>query len=248
MRFKILPILFLATFFSLSCSKDTETKTTTKYIGCSKNMEGQGECLRWMDRKIYFAFSNASQTDRNNEFQKGKVKEALNEIQELTSLGAGYFQYQEVDESLLNPIVEPGLSVNEYKSFILIWPDAVFNDFVVNNLGGNVPDPNAITVINSAYKRKFYIILRASCFVSAAACNAITETGLRALIARQMGFLLGLRPADCGTSPEGVMCASLPVDAQWSELNKQQWASSLDNNLETILNNPNFYDEYVPNN
>lgn len=240
-------LLILSLLFVTSCTKEGETKTETKYVGCTNVLENKGECIRWMDRKIYLAFSNAQQPDRNNEFQKSKVKEALLEIEDLTTLGQGYFQFQEVDESLLQPIIEPGLSPNQYRSFILVWPDAVFNDYVVNNLGGNVPDPNALSVINSAYKRKFYMIIRSSCFVSAAACNGITDAGLRALIARQVGFLLGLRPMDCAEEPNSVMCASLPVDAQWSELEKLRWASALNNNLEIILNNPNFYDEFVPN-
>lgn len=243
-------LLTILALVSISCSKesDEDKEVVTKYIGCSKALENQGDCIRWMDRKIYLAFSNAANPTRNNEFQKAKVKEALAEIEKNTILGTGYFQYQEVDESLLQPIVEPGLSPNQYKSFILVWPDDVFNNYVVNNLGGNVPDPNAITVINSAYKRKFFMILRASCFVSAASCNAITTPGLYALIARQMGLLTGISPVSCDTEPNNVMCSALPNDLQWNEQNRQRWFSTENNILEVILNNPNFYDEYVPSN
>ena len=242
------PLLTLLSLTLLvGCAKDDgEDTVITKYVGCSKALEGQGDCIRWMDRTVYFAFSNANNPNRNNEFQKAKVREALEEIEELTLLGRNYFDFKEVDEGLLNPIIEPGLSPSQYKSFILIWPDSEFNDFVVNQLGGNIPDPNAITVINSAYKRKFFMIFRASCFVSAATCNAISTPGLNALVARQMGLLTGIAPLSCDDEPENVMCADIPSDVQWSEINKQKWASTEDNILEVILNNPNFYDEYVP--
>lgn len=246
MKLKLfLALLTLGVLFG--CGKTEEDpEVITKYIGCTKALEGQGDCIRWMDRKIYFAFANSGTPLRNNEIHKGKVKEALKEIEENTLLGAGYFQYQEVDESLLQPIIEPGLSPNQYRSFILIWPDEDFNDYVVNNLGGNVPDPNAITVINSAYKRKFFMIIRASCFQSQAACNSITTPGLNALIARQLGLLTGISPVDCDEEPNNVMCSAFPTDAQWNEQNKQRWFSTENNILEVILNNSNFYDEYVP--
>ena len=202
---------------------------------------------RWMDRTLYFAYSNASYPERNNEFQKSKVKEAITEIQNKTSLGQGYFNFQEVDESVLTPSLTSTVSVSEFKSFILIWPDADFSDFVVNQLGGNIPDPNAVTVLNAAYKRKFYIIIKSSCFVSSSACNSITSsTGLRALIARQLGLMTGLVAKDCATSPDDVMCASLPKDTQWNPTNKEMWIAGFNNVLEAILNNPSFYKEYQP--
>lgn len=246
MKFFPTALILVLTLLTSACSKDDEKTIVTKYVGCSKSLEAQGECIRWMDRKIYLAFSNSSAPQRNNEFQKQKVKDALAEISLYSSLGAGYFTFEEVDESFLSPIIEPGLSVNEYKSFIVIYPDDVFNNFVVNEMGGSVPDFNAITVINSAYKRKFYIIIRASCFDSQAACNSITTPGLYALIARQLGFLVGLAPANCVNTPLNTMCADLPVDGQWSEVERTRFGAAINNNLEVILNNNNFYDEYVP--
>lgn len=246
-----LAFLIIFSLFISSCSENSDPEIVTKYVGCTKGLENQGQCIRWMDRTIYFAFSSGSEPQRNNEFQKAKIQEALDEIQDSTLLGPGYFNYAEVDESLLNPLIEPGLSENEYKSFVLIWPDAVFNDFVVNELGGNTPDPNALAVINAAYKRKFYMIMKASCFVSDAACNGISTTGLKALVARQLGLITGLSPKSsdfCEDTPGDVMCTEFPEDSQWDENNKLRWASSYNNLLETILNNPNFYDEFVPEN
>lgn len=251
-------ILFIAIisimFASCKPTADESAKTTTitKYVGCSAAAEGTGQCIRWMDRKIYLAFSTGANPNRNNEFQKQKIKDALqNEIGSNTILGRNYFTFTEVDESLLNPIIEVGLAQSEYRSFILIWDDASFNDFVVNQLGGNVPDLNAITVINSAFKRKFFMIFKASCFNSNATCNSITTNGINGLIARQFGLLTGLPPEKClnpldTTCPVKTMHPDLPSDNQWNDTNKSQWFAEFNNILELIYNNPNYYDEYVP--
>lgn len=203
---------------------------------------------RWMDREIYFAYSTGGSPNKNNEFQKVKVQDALKDIAKNSLfLGDGYFSFKEVDEAVLQPILEIGQSPNNYKSFVLIWPDADFNNFVVNSLGGIVPDQNGVAIINASYKRKFYMILKASCFTSSASCNGISTQGLQALIARQMGFLVGIPPqttAQCNSDPENVMCA-IPNNEQWNDNNKIRFLRSMDNQLETILNNPNYYDENV---
>ena len=220
--------------------------------GCQKSDPGvvykeYTPTYRWMDRQIYFAFSSGTVADRNNEFQKAKVQDALKEISLTSNLGENYFTFSEVDEAILQPIYIPGQQSNEHKSFILIWPDVDFNNFVVNTLGGSVPDNNAVTVVNAAYKRKFYMIIKASCFVSSAACNGITQNGLRALIARQMGSLVGMSiKQDCTADPVNTMCASLPNNDQWNDLNKLRFENSFNNSLEAVLNNINFYDEYTP--
>lgn len=233
---KKLLLFVFSVFLLVSCSEEKDKEIV--YVPYDP-------IYRWMDREVYFAYSSGSNPNRNNEFQKAKIQAALQEIQQLTNLGDNYFSFKEVDEAILQPIYDPGQSNTEYKSFILIWPDADFNDFIVNTLGGSVPDNNAVAVVNSAFKRKFYIIFKASCFTSSASCNSITENGLRALLARQIGLLVGM-PAlqECAGDPSNTMCASLPNNDQWNDLNKIRWVNSFNNSLETILNNPNFYDEY----
>lgn len=228
----LLPIMIL---FSTSCTQNTETVVYRDPV----------PVYRWMDRQIYLAYSSGTSPSKNNEFQKAQVQEAFNDIAKNSTLGENYFSFTEVDEAVLQPIVEVGKSANEYKSFVLIWPDADFNNFIVNSLGGSVPDQNAVVIINASFKRKFYMIIRSSCFVSSVTCNSITTQGLKALIARQMGFLVGMPPkttAECNSDPENVMCA-LPNDEQWNDFNKLRWTNSFNNNLESILNNPNYYDE-----
>ena len=212
----------------------------------SSSSSSSDPSLRWMDRTIYFAYANSGNPNSNNQFQVQDVQDALTEIQQITNLGQGYFSYTMADPAVLNPIYQTGQASSEYISFILIWDDTDFNNFVVNTLGGNVPDENAITVINAAYKRKFYMIFKSSCFVSSASCNSITSNGLRAMVARQLSLLVGI-PAitNCAKTPTDVMCSTTPSDAQWNDLNKTNWANEFNNALETVLNNPNFYNEYT---
>ena len=120
----------------------------------------------------------------------------------------------------------------------------MFNDFVAK-ISGVIPDPNAVTVINSAYKRKFYMIFKASCFVTSASCGNISQNGMSALVARQFGFLIGMRSKDCAAYPSSVMCRD-PSDSQWSAAQQGLWSAAYSNILETILNNPNYYQEAVP--
>ena len=200
---------------------------------------------RWMDRQIYLAYSLGGSPNRNNEFQKAKVQEALTEIASNSMLGADYFSFTQIDEASLNPMTEADQQAAAYKSFILIWPDADFNNFVVNSLGGTVPDQNAVAIINASYKKKFYMIIKASCFTSSAQCNGISTLGVKGLIARQLGFLVGMPPqtsAQCTADPGNVMCP-LPNNEQWNDSNKIRFFNSFNNSLETINNNPNYYDE-----
>tara|TARA_Y100000034_G_C6895059_1_gene412484 strand:- start:671 stop:1420 length:750 start_codon:yes stop_codon:yes gene_type:complete len=238
--------LLILISLNLSCSKSEETEII-KYVSCTKAAENEGQCIRWFDRKIYLSFADRNDANKNNEFQKQAVKDAFLEIESITSLGDDYFSFEEVDSSLINPIIQSETSENEYKSFVLIWPDSEFNEFIVNELNGNVPDQNAVAVINAAYKRKYFMIIKASCFVSSANCGEInTDKGLRALIARQLGRLVGMENKDCGLYPEDVMCADSPSDDQWEDINQLRWINSFNTKLETINNNPNFYDEISP--
>lgn len=206
---------------------------------CTKAEESDETTIntRWMDRTIYFADPNLSDPFRNNFFQKEKVKAALTEIATGTSLGPNYFNFVQVPESELEPIIEAADDI-EFKSFVLIWPDNVFNAYVEAKLGSNLPDQNAITVVNAANKKQFYIILRASCAEVTTSCMNVTDKGFKALIARQLGLLVGLQ-TNC-TNSQNIMCAT-PSDLQWSEVNQFNFFNSFNNQLEQILNTPGFY-------
>ena len=243
MRFKLLALLFLC----VGCLEEKEDKPDPKvvYSACSEADQEQKKCTRFMDRKIYLSFSQGLDPNKNNEFQKVAVKEAFREIEEITDLGSGYFTFEEIDPAFIEPITEP-VSGSEFRSFVQILPDAEFNS--IANQFGFIPDQNSITVINAANKRQFYLILRASCFnpndpICTNDAGATMGTmGVRALIARQLGILTGM-PLTC-TPFERTMCADFPKDEQWSTTEKSYWAASFNNALETIANNPNFYEEF----
>ena len=231
--FKLLPLLAVIACASLSCTQKEEEK--------KKTHDG-----RWMDRTIYFAKADPSSPSRNNFFQKSKVQESLKEVEQASMLGEGYFKFEEIDESLLDTSLEEGPIESEQKSFVLIWPDAVFNDYVVNVINGSTPDPNAVSVINAANKRKFFIIIRASCISSSGSvnsqCSNIGTTGFKALVSRQIGLLVGMSTKDCTIFPDDVMCASSPSSAQFSDNSKLRFAAALNNSLESILLNSGYYD------
>jgi hypothetical protein len=219
----------------------------TVLVSCAKTEDPtvKSSSSRWMDRTVYFAKADAAVANRNNFFQKQKVQGALNELQNMTMLGENYFSYAEIDESSLNTALTKSDSLSEGVSFILIWPDNVFNDYVVNVVRGQIPDPNAITIINAANKRKFFIIIRASCVDSSSPsntqCSNLGVDGLKALIARQLGLLVGLSAKDCSLFPTDIMCATTPSGSQYSSDSKLQFSSAFNNSLENILLNPSYY-------
>lgn len=218
--------LFLLILGSLGCSKESGTSTTTS------------TSYRWVARTIYLAYPDSSDSSRNNYFQKESIKDAVKEITKNSMYGENYFAFEETDEANLTPIAQQTSA--ELKNFILIWPDSVYNVYVSSTFGSVVPDTNAVTVINSANKKYFYMIFKASCFQTSASCNYISNVGLKALIARQLGFLNGLSSADCSIYPGDVMCTT-PSDTQWSTQNSFKFYNALNNMLETILNTPGFY-------
>lgn len=197
---------------------------------------------RWMDRNIYFAYSDITDVSRNNTFQKERIKDSINYLAQQTMLGEGYFKFSETDESALNIYVEQAAADDTtQKSFILIWPDATFNSFVQSQLSGSIADPNVITVMNNANKRKFFMIFKASCFETNSLCSNIGVNGLNAMIMRQFGLISGLSIKDCLTYPNEIMCASIPSDSQYTDNSQLRFFAALNNVLITILSTPGFY-------
>jgi hypothetical protein len=200
-----------------------------------------------MDRTVYFATSGADQT-RNGELQKIEVQAALSELELSTSLGEGYFSYQEADESAFSVAVAMGSSASWPKSFILLWPDGPFNSYAASlaaTSGIALPDPNAIAVVNDANKANFFIIIRSSCIPYGA--QPICQPGLsatlgfHALVSRQVGLILGLAAKDCAHYASDIMCADTPSDSQYSASSRLSFSSSANNVLESILLNPSYY-------
>jgi hypothetical protein len=199
------------------------------------------DVLRWMDRKIYFATPGGDPTE-NTELQKNRLREYIEEFEVLSGLGENYFSFDNFDQSLLNPLIfDENREEKDVKSFILFWNDARFDQFALERFNNNLPDPNAITVTNQEFNRKFYIILRASCFGAVGKCR-LNGNGARALIARQLGFLVDLSEAPCESIPRNIMCtANVAETEQWEDANIQNFLSVFNNRLDVIKLNPNYY-------
>nr|BFD64858.1 hypothetical protein BdHM001_35390 [Bdellovibrio sp. HM001] len=210
--------------------------------GCADDTEDKSTAVssRWMDRKVYLAFSDED-PKRNGYFQKQDLRAALEDISANSMLGAGYFEFEEMDESEMQ-FVRETQGVSDFKSFIVIWPTDVFNQWAQDNYGGSLVDRNAMLVINAANKRQFYLILRAECFESSVNCDGVGKNGMYALVARQLGRMTGLS-VDC-TNVQSTMCADSPSNVQWNSVNKFNFIRALDNQLEKILMTPDFYQSF----
>lgn len=233
---------------NISCSG---TKEEEDYNNSPSNVDVTEalSCLRWIDRDLYFANQDPLISNRNNAFHVQQAIDIIRNLESNTRLGSDYFRINQLSPEVLDPIRPNNLSESEYKSFILIWEDSLFDQFVNDNLGGlsNIPDKNAFSIINPNFQRKYYMIIRSSCFEASSTCSApdndrISFQGLSALIARQIGFLFRLPQADCSTDRNNVMCVQ-PSDDQWSEDERTEFFDTLTNQMLVIQNNPNFYND-----
>lgn len=264
--------------FSMACSKKEEKKEATPDQIDARNLSL--DCLRWIDRDLYFSTPDPFNSSVNNQFHKEQVRTAIKQIELNTNLGEDYFRIKEVNPDLLDPIRSRSLPQSEYKSFVLIWNDDRFERFVIDNLCDpsvkaanelaclfNLPDRNAIVVTNPNFKRKYYMIFRASCFEAGSRCldpqtnQPLGFSGLQALIARQFGFLVGLTPVCSATEdPSGipvsrrnnVMCR-FPADNQWNEnvgtedspsyIRREGYFAAVNSQLAVISSNINYYQD-----
>lgn len=219
----------------------------------------QASCLTrsWIDKSIFTAISEGDTDDLDNYyngvFQKNSIKDAMNEIACNTLLGCNYFSFSEKARSALPITLDRQDSPTDSNtSFIQIWPDLEFNDFVLNEIGTAIPDDNAVTFINAAKKSNFQMLYRSSCFQQDVRCSGnnegISTLGVKALVARQLGFAVGLASKNCSDFPNDIMCADLPDDNQWSEQSKFIYYNKLNNFLELTGNNPYFYWQYFEDN
>lgn len=237
-------IIFLFFVLIISCSKKEEEEK--KYVQPTFDLSNvKLNCLRWIDRNLYFANQDPFNSSNNNEFHKQKVQSVLKEFERRTKIGEDYFRIKTVSASLLLPKQPIGLKEDEYKSFILIWDDNTFDNYVTANYGSldNIVDKNALTVINSDFKRKYIIILRASCFQNSDKCDNISDKGLQALILRQIALIFRMSTKDCETNPESIMCVE-PSDSQYEDEDDIQFFyDQITSQLINIENNLNFFQD-----
>jgi hypothetical protein len=239
--------IFVLSFSIVSCGTKTDDDTnddTSSDISLITDWEIN--CLRWIDRDLYFATSDPTNPNRNNTFDKKTIQDIIRKIELESRLGENYFRFKTKNSELLQPIRPSNLNQQDYDSFILIWEDSKFEDFVNTNFGGlnNIPDRNAISIVNSKFKRKFYMIFRASCFDGEGgfSCGQLGIDGLNALVARQLGLVLQMPPVDCISSPNDVLCPE-SKDEQWNSQNRSSYYQALTSHLITIENNSNFYND-----
>lgn len=208
--------------------------------GCAANPDAVPitDPSRYMSRAVFLSDPNINDPLRNNFFQKEKLKDAMNEVATANGLGANYFTFTQVPEAELEPITTASSTSLQTRSFVLIWPDSVFNAYAATKYNSAIPDINAITIVNEINKKQFYMIFRASCLELSSNCSNISTTGFKAMVARQLGLLVGLN-FSC-TNPQDTMCNN-PSDLQWNDVNKFNYSRNFLNQLNAIDANPRFY-------
>jgi hypothetical protein len=204
-----------------------------------------------MDRHIKLAINNSLTPNKNSLFDLEPLQLALNEIVAETTLGAGYFYYDYVDETTLTT---PTMAADTFATNIQIWEDADFNTLYNTMLtinSSSVTDPNAIIVTNANNRRQFYIVFRQSCFSGVstsctgdAAVSITPSLGTKALIARALSRLISIQlqtPTYCTGTPSNYLCPT-PADSQWSTAEKLRSYSAINSALELIgLNSSTYY-------
>lgn len=261
---KILKIIAISTLLFGCGAQKKVIDPTIIYSACSLSQENSGLCSRFMDRDIYFVENGnlAGDNIKNNPLDIEKVKASLRDFACNTELGCNYFIFHTASEEELMPITGYSTGAN-FKSFIQIWPDSYpdgsteesFGSFYLKTIP-NPAEPNAMVVQNASNKKQFYMILKGSCFLESGSsdCTAnpgtafTSDLGLTALIARNMGRLVGI-PLEsdnvCVKTPLdlNVMCGRFPSNGQWSVTEKGRMTSLFNNALETIALNPNYYSQ-----
>lgn len=221
-------IAYLAVTVLLSSCQVAEEEDTT-------------EKGKFFDRDLYFAVSDVSvvgNENRNHPAHQEIVKAALTEIASNSRLGSKYFRFHEIPENQLSIITKVSEGATGFKSFVMIWPADVFQNFVLANFGSSNPDPHAVLVTNSLNKRQFYIIFNAACFSGTSLCGSVSLQGMYSLVFRQMGFFTGFGGVDCNAKPNSMMCVA-PSDVQYNY--KQSFFLDFDNMLQTIQETKDFY-------
>jgi hypothetical protein len=216
-------------------------RSNTNFYG---DGEEAASCLtkKWIDKNFYMAcFSQDSSQGgdsftragfNNIVFDMNLIAQTMNEIATDTLLGSSYIsgdinyhqarcQPDQLSGGSIPIILERTDSDSVSVSSIRVWDDATFNTFVNNNELA-LPDPNALLLINQAKKDRFTLIFRGSCFgTNQEFCDGgnggISVAGTKALVARQLGLMVGLPLKDCTLEPDHVMCPDLPSDWQWKD-------------------------------
>lgn len=146
---------------------------------------------RYMDREVYFPRGVSVSPEMSS--AHAKIKEYLQSLERQSDLGAGYFQFADEDDSLLQPPVEKiSYQGKHWLSFIRVWEDDVFNKFVTQKFGTPL-DPNMIVAVNKNNNSQFYVVFRLSCFTSGDRCQNPDNATASTIVWRALGYGAGMR-------------------------------------------------------
>lgn len=184
---------------------------------------------RFIDRQLFFA-SGVSVSSESSAAQE-QVKLALRELELETDLGADFFIFQHDDDSLLQPIAtETVITGREWKSFVQIWDDQTYNDYITNSVG-SVLDPDILAVQNKDNNQEYYIIFRKSCFIAAESCQFASQDHAKSMVWRAFGYIIGMR---FGENAASVVMQPGHTDAHTEASEKKKFFAEFDQILESI--------------
>lgn len=181
--------LFILLLFTWACGSSSSTDPTPPPADVDWN---------YFDRQVYLP-SGISVTPESSAAQE-QVKLALRELEIETDLGTDFFIIANQEDSLLQPVAAAQtLTGREWLSFIQIWSDDVFNDYVASEIGV-LPDPDMIVAENELNQEEYFMIFRESCFLAGETCQFASQQQAKSMVWRGFGYLMKLRSGDESTS------------------------------------------------
>jgi hypothetical protein len=187
---------------------------------------------RYFDREIYLPTGISVKPEMAAAHEI--VRKALSSLEESTDLGKDFFIFKADEDSILQPVTTPtAYQGRNWRSFIQVWDEAAFNEFVSEKVGVAI-DQDTVVAQNEKNTRQYFIVLRLACFVASDACSFATQAQAISLVWRSYGYLIGLRFGDSAAS--AVMRAGMSPE-QESEAERGKFFAEFDNMLEKIKNN-----------
>jgi hypothetical protein len=189
---------------------------------------------RYLDRELYLPTGSAVSPEETA--AQEVIRAALEDLEQSTDLGAGYFLYRYDDDSILQPVAARTQSAGrQWHSFIQAWEDDLINDYLAQ-AGGDNPDgdQDIIVAANKLDARQYFIVTRLSCFLSGASCGLASQVQAKMLVWRAYGYLIGLRVGTSAAS--AVMRPAVDPDQELAE-ERRKFIAEFNARLELIRNN-----------
>jgi len=208
--------------------------------GCSEAKKPSSETpaaspvYRYFDRELYLPTGSAVSPEETA--AQEVIRAALEDLEQSTDLGAGYFLYRYDDDSILQPVAARAQSGGrQWHSFIQAWEDDLINDYLTQ-AGGDNPDgdQDIIASVNKLDARQYFIVTRLSCFLAGASCGLASQVQAKMLVWRAYGYLIGLRVGTSAAS--AVMRPAVDPDQELAE-ERRKFIAEFNARLELIKNN-----------